>query len=83
MVATLLRVVSVVAFRELSAGSWPLARVPKISAQVAMNSATVSATTVWRMCRLRARRAASRGCTVAAVMAESLRPPVKPRLRAV
>lgn len=42
-------------------GSWPLASVPKISAQTAMNSVTVRATAVRRIARMRARRAARRG----------------------
>ena len=40
-----------------SAGSWPVISTPAISTQVAMNSATVAATTRWRIKRTRARRA--------------------------
>jgi hypothetical protein len=64
----------------LSAGSWPLARIPKITAQTARKSVTVRTTTVWRIRRLRRRRCATRGCTVAADMAGRLRALLKASL---
>jgi hypothetical protein len=57
----------------LRAGSWPVARVPKMTAQVARNSATVRAMAVRRIRRVRARRAARRGWTAASGMAARLR----------
>jgi len=56
----------------LRAGSWPLASVAKMTLQVAMNRATVSATALRRMRRTRARLAARRGLTVAADMRDTL-----------
>jgi hypothetical protein len=50
-----------VACLAVSAGSWPLTRTPNSRAHVARKSATVSATIVRRMVRVRARRAARRG----------------------
>jgi hypothetical protein len=45
----------------LRAGSWPLASVPKITAHTARKSVTERTTMVWRMRRVRWRRAARRG----------------------
>jgi hypothetical protein len=56
-----------------SAGSCPVTSVPKITAQVAMNSATVSATALRRMRRARERLAAKRGWMAAADMANTVR----------
>jgi hypothetical protein len=65
-----------------SAGSWPVTSVAKMTAHVARNSATASATTVRRIFRVRARRAARRGCGVASDMGTRLRGQAKPRLSA-
>jgi hypothetical protein len=56
----------------LRAGSWPLASVAKMTLQVAMKRATVSATALRRMRRTRARLAARRGFTAAAGMGDTL-----------
>jgi hypothetical protein len=64
----------------LRAGSWPLASVAKMTLQVAMNRATVSATALRRMRRTRARLAARRGFTVAPDMGDTLGRHPKPSL---
>ena len=64
----------------LKAGSWPLASVAKMTLQVAMNSATVSATAARRMRRMRARVPARRGLTLAPDMGDTLVGHPKPSL---
>ena len=64
----------------LRPGSWPLASVAKMTLQVAMNRATVSATAARRMRRTRARLAARRGLTLAADMGDTLVGHPKPSL---
>jgi hypothetical protein len=67
----------------LRAGSWPLASVAKMTLQVAMNRATVSATALRRMRRTRDRLAARRGLTAAADMGDTLGGDPKPSLSAL
>jgi len=61
-------------------GSWPLARVAKMTLHVAMNRATVSATALRRIRRTRARLAARRGLEAAADMGDTLDGHPKPSL---
>jgi hypothetical protein len=64
----------------LRPGSWPLARVAKMTLHVAMNRATVSATALRRIRRTRARLAARRGLEAAADMGDTLDGHPKPSL---